>query len=538
MLSPAPAQLATRRAQVVVAVVFVASNFMSALDSTIVNVALPALARQFRVGTSQIDWLVIGYMLSLALWIPASGWIGDRLGTKRTILIALAAFTVASAFCGLSTSLGELVLFRVLQGVGGGMLIPVGVTMLMRAFPPAQRAKAARILVIPTVIGPASGPILGGFLVDRFSWHWIFFVNVPVGLAVLIFGLLFLDEQREPNAGRFDVQGFVLAGVGLALVLFSFNEGPTDGWTSGTVLISGLVGLAALALMVHVELRKPEPMLKLDLLTERLFRACNLVSLFGFGSFVALLFVMSLFLQQARGESALSTGLITFLEAIGVAVSSQIVGRVYLRLGPRRLMAGGTAAMALVMVVMGLSNLSTSLWALRLLMFLAGCCMANMFIPLQTATYARISSADTGRASAIFSAQRQAAAAIGVAVVATVLTSLLAGSGGLLSAPPTAQLAAFQKVFFVDAALSLVATFISLTVRDADASNTMRGASTAGIRREDALNRQAEDAGQAEGQRQARVVLAGLDGIDRLARYAQRIPPGAPATSPARHAAP
>src|SRR5262245_14077572 len=185
----------------VVAVVFVTGFFMEILDTTIVNVALPTLGREFGVGTSSIEWVVVGYLLSLAVWIPASGWIGDRFGTKRTFLFSIGIFTVASALCGQAHSLTELVGFRVLQGVGGGMMNPVGTAMLFRAFPPERRAKASTVLIIPTVMAPAMGPVVGGLLVTQLSWRWIFYVNVPLGMAAFVFGLFFLREHREPTAG-------------------------------------------------------------------------------------------------------------------------------------------------------------------------------------------------------------------------------------------------------------------------------------------------------------------------------------------------
>src|SRR5882762_7665126 len=218
----------------VVAAVFVCGMFMDIMDTTIVFVATPPLQRDFHTTTTSIEWVVLGYLLSLAIWIPASGWIGDRIGTKKVFLFALAMFTVASALCGQAHSLNELVAFRVLQGVGGGMLTPVGTAMLFRAFPPIERAKASTVLIIPTVLAPALGPIVGGWLVTDVSWRWIFYVNLPVGVV------------------GFDLGGFLLSGAGLALVLYALSEGPLKGWRSPIVLSTGAVGLLLFALLVVV----------------------------------------------------------------------------------------------------------------------------------------------------------------------------------------------------------------------------------------------------------------------------------------------
>src|SRR5579862_8488355 len=208
-----------------VAATFVFGLFMDILDTTIVNVALPTLAEEFHADTAALEWVVTGYVLSLAVWIPASGWIGDRFGTKKTFLFATAMFTLGSTLCGQAWSIESLAFFRVLQGIGGGMLTPVGTAMLYRAFTPAERARASAILSIPTMTAPMLGPIVGGFLVTFVSWRWIFYLNLPVGLASLAFSWLVLKEHREPAAGRFDPFGFVLSGGGLASILYSLSEG-------------------------------------------------------------------------------------------------------------------------------------------------------------------------------------------------------------------------------------------------------------------------------------------------------------------------
>jgi len=458
--------------RIVVGAVFVVAMFMTILDGTIVNVALPTMARDFHVPTSSIEWVVTGYLLSLAVFIPASGWIGDRVGTKRVFLVALAVFTAASALCGLAPSLGVLVACRFLQGMGGGMLAPVGTAMLFRAFPPEQRARAASILIVPTVVAPAAGPVIGGLLVDTLSWRWVFYVNLPIGVAAFILGAVYLNEHREPAQGRFDVAGFVMSGGGLALLLFALSRGPLAGWSSTQVLVTGLIGLACFVLLVPVELRRRFPMLRLSLLKDRLFATTNLLSVFAYGSFLGILFVMPQFLQEARGVSALTSGLATFPEAIGVLVSSQLVARVYPKVGPRRLCTGGLSGVAVCMALLALVGLGTNLWVVRALMFAMGFSMAFVFLSLQAATFARTTPADTGQASAIFNAQRQMAAALGVALLATVYTSFTPGTpvGGAVGA---AEVTGFHAAFLTAAAMALLGAVIALWLHDEDAAATM-----------------------------------------------------------------
>ena len=198
----------------IVGAVFVIGLFMDLLDMTIVNVALPTFVKDFDASTTTIEWVVTGYLLSLGVFIPVSGWAGDRFGTKRTFMFALSMFTLASLLCSLAWNIQALIAFRVLQGVGGGMLTPVGTAMLFRAFPPAERAAAAALLAIPTTVAPASGPVLGGYLVEYQSWHWIFLINIPVGLTGLLVAFLFLREEKQPNPGRLGRPGFPPLGRG------------------------------------------------------------------------------------------------------------------------------------------------------------------------------------------------------------------------------------------------------------------------------------------------------------------------------------
>jgi EmrB/QacA subfamily drug resistance transporter len=208
-----------------VSVVFVAVMFMTIMDSTVVNVALPTLRREFGVSTASVSAVVTSYLVAVAVVMPASGWLGDRAGGKRVLVWALALFTAASVACGVANSLAELVACRAVQGAGGGVLIPVGMTMLYRTFPQAERIRATRLLMVPTLLAPATGPVLGGVIVDGLSWRWIFYLNVPVGVAALAFGAAFLPPHRQHAAGRFDLPGFLLAGAGFPLVMYALNAG-------------------------------------------------------------------------------------------------------------------------------------------------------------------------------------------------------------------------------------------------------------------------------------------------------------------------
>jgi EmrB/QacA subfamily drug resistance transporter len=445
---------------------------MAIMDSTIVNTALPTMQRQFTSGGS-IDIVVVAYLVAMAIAIPVSGWVGDRWGPRRIFLISLAGFTVTSAMCALSANLAELVVARILQGAAAGLLSPVGTTLLYGTFPPEERVEVSRILIVPTVIAPAVGPVLGGWLVDALTWHWVFYVNVPVGLLALTFGIIWLQDLPVGRAGRFDWSGFALAGVGFGCFLYALSEGAAIGWASAPILANLLIGAVALVAFVVVELRKSEPMIQPRLLNDRLFRVTNLVSLFSSAGFLGLLFLVPMFLQEAVGVSALTSGLSTFPEAIGVALMTQVAARIYPHVGPRRMMVGSLIEVALVMSGFAFVGLNTSLWVVRLLMFLTGSGMSFIFLCARAASFATIPAEAVGRAAALYNAQNQIGSALGVAVVSSVLVSLgVTGAAAGTSGVP--NLTAYHASFLSAAALALIGAVISLAMSDREAAITMR----------------------------------------------------------------
>jgi EmrB/QacA subfamily drug resistance transporter len=458
-----------------VATAFIFGLFIDVLDATIVNVALPTLGREFQVGNDTLEWVVTGYLLSLAVWIPASGWIGDRFGTKRIFLLALGVFLVGSALCGLAWSVESLIAFRILQGIGGGMLTPVGTAMVFRAFPLAERAKGATIIAIPAVLAPVVGPVLGGWLVDTVGWRWIFYVNIPVGLVGLAFAALYLREHAEERPGRFDPWGFALAGAALGLLLYALSQVPEAGWQAPRVLVTGIGGLLCSVALVWVELRRAEPMLDLRLFRDRMFRGANMTNVLATAGLMGMLFLVPLFLQQLRGLSALESGLTSFPQALGLVSIMPLAGWLYARVGPRRLIVVGLMGATLTAALFVLVDLDTDLWWIRAILYLRGLCFGLALLPLQTTTFATIRLADTGRASALFSSARQVASSLGVALLASVLVAGAHGAVGhgatdlAASGAAQAALLGFQYAFAAAAALGLAATAAAFSIHDEDA---------------------------------------------------------------------
>ena len=356
------------------------------------------------------------------MFIPASGWLGDRFGGKRVLITAIIVFTVASALCGVAQSYSQLVFFRVVQGAGGGMMAPVGMAMLFRVFPPAERIRASSILTVPTTVAPALGPVLGGLLVTDLSWRWVFFVNVPLGIAAVTWGVLCLDRSERIEAGAFDLPGFLLGGAGLGLLMYGVSEGPLKGWASRSVLGACLAGILLLTIFVLVELRSLQPLVYLRLLSGRLFRSTNGIMFLAGAAFLGTLYLIPLYFQDARGLSPLQSGLSTFPEAFGVMFGAQLASRlIYPRLGPRRHITLGLIGLTGTMLLLTQLTVTTNLWLIRIVMFTLGMMMGNVFVPNQAASFAQISPADTGRASTLFNTGRQLGSAVGVAILSTVL---------------------------------------------------------------------------------------------------------------------
>jgi EmrB/QacA subfamily drug resistance transporter len=455
-----------------VAVVATAATFIVVLDTTIVNVTVPTIGRDFHVGAASVDSVAIGFLVSLAVVMPASGWLGDRFGNKRIMLFATTVFTLASALCGASENLGQLVLFRILQGVGGGLLMPIGMAMLFHAFPPSERIRVAAIMVVPTALAPALGPVIGGLFTTDVSWRWVFYVNVPIGVAAIIFGALFLGDPRQENPGRFDVAGFVLAGAGLSLLMFGVSEGPARGWSDPLVLAACVAGVAGLAAMAVVELRKQEPMLDLHLYANRLFRstltAVTLMSI----SFFGVVYLVALFYQYGLGYSALDSGLLVFPQAIGIFTGGQLVTRLlYRRFGPRRIMFTGALLTASMMASLATVGPGTSVWTIRSISFLLGMGMSLIFLPSQTASFATVPTARIARGTTLFQSQQRLGAALGVAGITTVATAV--GTTHVVGGHLEPNLTAYRVGLLAAALVMLGAALAALYVNDADAAETM-----------------------------------------------------------------
>ena len=455
-----------------VAIVFVVAMFIDIMDGTIVNTALPAIGRDFHHGSpTDLSWVVLGYLMSLAIWIPASGWLGDRFGTKKIFLFALAMFTGASALCGLAGSINQLTFFRFLQGIGGGMMTPVGTTMLYRVYPPHQRQRAGSLLAIPALLAPATGPVLGGWITDTWSWRWIFYVNVPLGVAAFLFGLWRVKEYQHHAENKFDPTGFVFSAVSLSTILYALNRVETSGWGSPSVYMPLLVGLASGVALVLAQKRVKEPLLALRLFKDRVFTVTNIVSAFATASFFGLILIMPLMLQGVRGLSPSMSGLTTFPQALGVMMMSPLSRLLYPKIGPRRMLVVGLTLAGATMMLLLDTSLTSNLWVYRSILFGRGLCWAFIFSPLQAAAFSQVSLPDTGRASALYATQRQVASSLGVAILISILMTQINHVKATLGTIPPALVAshyydAYKWPFLMTCLFAFGGAFFALFIDD------------------------------------------------------------------------
>jgi EmrB/QacA subfamily drug resistance transporter len=402
--------------------------FMVILDSTVINVALRALQIHFSVTTDQAQWVISLYTLVLGISTPLSGYLGDRFGTKRIYLGGLALFAVGSLLAGLSASQGSLLFLigaRAIQGLGGGIALPLGMAMMFRAFPPGQRGAAFGVFGIVMVFAPAIGPLVGGWLVDHNLISWIFLVNLPIGILGLIIGARFLAEEKGSKNVHSDIPGMIFAAGGFGLLLYAASIAGQQGmtWTSPEVLILFGAGLVALAIFTIIELRSSAPLMDLRLYTIPSFTLANIANAVGTISLFGAEFLLPLYLQILRGETAFDAGLILLPMAATAMIMSPISGRLADKIGPRIPMVVGFLLIAFNTYQLAHIELDTSLVFIMVIVAIRGIAVGLIIQNAQLASLLDVPLRRVNRATPLINATRQTAQSIGVAVLATVLTS-------------------------------------------------------------------------------------------------------------------
>ena len=415
-----------------VAGVVVLGAIMSILDITVVNVALPTFQTVFADGGepiaySTVAWTVTAYTLSLATVIPLTGWAAQRFGTKRLYMLAIALFTAGSALCAMADSISMLIGFRVLQGLGGGMLMPLGMTIMTQAAGPKRMGRLMAILGVPMLLGPILGPVLGGWIIEHYSWHWIFLINAPIGAVALGYAALALPADRPEPSESFDWIGMMLMSPGLAALLYGISSIPGEGtlW-SAKVDIPIVVGVLMLVAFAFYSFRPAHPLLDL-----RLFRNRNLtvatVTMFMFAAaFFGGLLLLPTYFQLVRGESTLDAGLLVAPQGIGAMLAMPIAGSLSDRIPVGRIVPFGLVAIIGGMFSLTQISATTSYWGFTIpVLFVMGLGMGATMMPIMTSALKTLTARQTSRGSTLINITQQVSSSIGVAIMSVVLTNQL-----------------------------------------------------------------------------------------------------------------
>jgi EmrB/QacA subfamily drug resistance transporter len=446
---------------------------MSILDSTIVNIALPSILKDFHSDLSNGQLVLTVYLLSLAVVIPVSGFLADRVGMKRMYMITLAGFTLSSAMCGLAWDLHSLIAFRAIQGLAGGMLQPLGMAIVFTMITPLERGRFMVLLGLPMLLAPILGPTLGGYLVQYASWRTIFLVNLPIGLLNLVLAHFLLKESEIRADARLDFRGFGLAVIAFPCILLGLSEASHYGWDSPGILIMLATGAVALAAFVKAELAHPDPLLQLKLFANPIFAiamALNFVTQF---SLFGIQYLLPLFLQRAHNLGAAETGLILFPSGIFSFISMNASGQAYNRLGPKPLALSGLAVLFVSTLALSRITATTGLLTIAALASLRGVAMGLCMMPIQTAAYNTVEQHLMPRATALTNVLFRIFGSTSTALLTTTLLFSLdlhgapAGSSITSGNTPIGFLVeSFQDGFMLMSAVCLVGMVLALFLQD------------------------------------------------------------------------
>jgi EmrB/QacA subfamily drug resistance transporter len=414
-----------------IAIVVILGAIMSVLDTTIVNVALQSLSVDLHAPLDQIQWVVTGYLLAIAAVLPITGWAANRFGARRLYLTSLVLFTLGSLACGLAWSTESLIFFRVLQGVGGGLVLPVGQIILVKAAGPRALPRLMSFIGVPIILAPVFGPTIGGLLVEHAGWEWIFFVNLPIGVLAVILGRRLLPADEPEKVGRLDAIGLALVATGLVGITYGLAEtGAAGGLASARVLVPLLVGLALVAVFIVRSLRIPQPLLDLRLFANPAFAAAAVTTFCLGAALFGAMILMPLYFQTVRAQDAVHTGLLLMPQGIGAAIAMGLSGRITERVG------GGITALfgVLVTVVATLPfvfiGAETSYYLIGAAMVVRGFGIGMSMMPSMTAAFSVLRRDQVADASPQLTVLQRVGGSIGTAIFTVVLQRGIDGSAG------------------------------------------------------------------------------------------------------------
>lgn len=396
------------------------------LDTTVVNVSLTHIQGSLSAGQEEVTWVLTSYLVSNAVVIPMSGWLAALMGRKRYLIASIVMFTASSLLCGLAVTLPQLVFFRVLQGIGGGGLQPMSMAILMEAYPPEERGMAMAIFGMGIVLGPILGPVMGGYLTDAYSWHWIFYINLPIGLLAIYMchGFIFdpPEMHRLGRGARIDYAGIALLCLGLGALQIVLDKGQLEDWfASEFILVLTVFSAVCLISFVLWELKHEKPILDLRIFKDRSFATGNLVMFTGFFAFFGSIVLLPIFVQKLMGYSALQAGLVLGPSGMLTMAVMPLVGKLTQRVDARKLLAVGMLVNAAALYHMSGFNLYIDFYTAALSRVIQGVGMPFFFVSLSMVTMAWVRIDQMNNASAIFNLLRNLGGSFGVAFVTTLL---------------------------------------------------------------------------------------------------------------------
>jgi EmrB/QacA subfamily drug resistance transporter len=459
----------------VVAGVVILGVIMSIFDTTIVNVALETLSRDLNAPLDTIQWVSTAYLLALAIMIPLSGWASERFGSKQVWMLSVALFGAGSALCGLAWSAESLIVFRVLQGFGGGMILPVGMSVLAQTAGPHRIGRVMSVVGVPMLLGPILGPVIGGLIVDNASWRWIFYVNLPIAAIALVLAARVLPgDAGRADAGKLDWRGLLLLSPGAGLIVFGLSESESHGgFGSPIVWLPVVTGVLLVYGFVRHARRVPRPLIDVGLFRNPAFAAASLTTFMLGGALFGVMIILPLYYQLARGESALTAGLLMAPQGLGAAMAMPLAGRLTDRIGGGRVALVGLVIMTVGTIPFAFIGASTPYALLGGLLVVRGFGLGSTMMPTMAAAYASLSREAVPRATSAINVLRQVGGSLGTAVLAVVLqheiathvpASSGAGSGTLAALPDAVRVRvavpladAFAHTFWWAIGMSLLA---------------------------------------------------------------------------------
>jgi EmrB/QacA subfamily drug resistance transporter len=458
-----------------VAGVVVLGMLMSILDTTIVNVALRTLGHDLHSSISQIQWVVTGYLLSLAAVIPITGWAARRYGAKRVYMTSLVLFTAGSALCAVAASTTALVLFRVLQGAGGGMLMPVGQLIMAQVAGPKRMGRVMGVVAMPAMLGPILGPVIGGLILQNLHWSWIFLVNVPIGVVAFILGWRMIPETESGAAGRLDVLGLVLLSSASSATVYGLSQlGTHSSLTAQAVVLPIVAGIVLTAAFCWHALRVERPLLDVRLYANRIFAAASLTTFWLGAALFGAMILVPLYYQEVRHESVIVTGLLTGPQGLGMLLAAPLAGRLTDRFGGGRVALAGVLTLCVSTIPLGFVTQSTSIASISVVLLARGAGIGFAFMPAMTAAFASLRPEQLSDATPQLNVLQRIGGAIGTAVLAVVLQRA-SGVGPSLSKLAGAFGTAYWWSFGL-AALSVIPCVVLLRAEHPGARRTATAA--------------------------------------------------------------